>query len=56
MSVTKKEIQKKMLIKQTINAMNKQIQKLEEQKKTYIEAGKKAKQQGLSAQYKRKIF
>lgn len=51
MSVTKKEIQKKMLIKQTINAMNKQIQKLEEQKKTYIEAGKKAKQQGLSAQY-----
>lgn len=51
MSVSKKEIQKKMLIKQTINSMNKQIQKLEEQKKSYIEAGKQAKQQGLSAQY-----
>lgn len=40
MAVTKKEIQKKMLIKQTINQMNKQIQKLEEQKKVYIDAGK----------------
>lgn len=50
-SASKKEIKKKMLIKQTINAMNKQIQKLEEQKQVYIEAGKKAKQQGLTAQY-----
>ena len=48
---TKKEIKKKMLIKQTINNMNKQIQKLEEQKKVYIDAGKQAKQQGLEAQY-----
>lgn len=51
MAVLKKEIQKKMLIKQTINTMNKQIQKLEEQKKVYIEAGKQAKQKGLTAQY-----
>lgn len=51
MSVSKKEIEKRMLIRQTINTMNKQIQKLEEQKKTYIEAGKQAKQKGLTAQY-----
>ena len=40
-----------MLIKQTINAMNKQIQKLEEQKQLYIDAGKQAKEKGLDAQY-----
>lgn len=51
MAVSKKEIKKKMLIKQTINTMNKQIQKLEEQKKVYLEAGKQAKQKGLDAQY-----
>lgn len=51
MAVTKKEIKKKMLIKQTIQQMNKQIQKLEEQKKVYVEAGKQAKQKGLTAQY-----
>lgn len=51
MGISKKEIEKKMLIRQTINAMNKQIQKLEEQKKVYIDAGKQAKQRGLTAQY-----
>ena len=51
MANAKKEIKKKMLIKQTINSMNKQIQKLEEQKKVYIDAGRQAKEQGLSAQY-----
>ena len=51
MANAKKEIKKKMLIKQTINSMNKQIQKLEEQKKVYIAAGRQAKEQGLSAQY-----
>lgn len=51
MAVSKKEIEKKMLIKKTINTMNKQIQKLEEQKKVYVEAGKQAKQKGLTAQY-----
>jgi hypothetical protein len=38
-----KEIEKRMLIKQTINSMNKQIQKLEEQKEVYLRAGKEAK-------------
>lgn len=51
MGVSKKEIKKKMLIKQTINNMNKQIQKLETQKQVYIDAGKQAKQKGLTAQY-----
>ena len=51
MANTKKELEKKMLINKTINTMNKQIQKLEEQKKVYIEAGKTAKQKGLTAQY-----
>lgn len=52
MAVTsKKEIQKKMLIRKTINEMEKQIKKLEDQKKVYIEAGKQAKQKGLTAQY-----
>lgn len=51
MGISKKEIEKRMIIKQTINAMNKQIQKLEEQKKVYIEAGKQAKQKGLISQY-----
>ena len=48
---TKKEMEKRMLIKKTISEMNKQIAKLEEQKKVYIEAGKQAKQKGLNAQY-----
>ena len=51
MAVSKKEIKKKMLINKTITSMNKQIQKLEEQKKVYIDAGKQAKQKGLTAQY-----
>lgn len=51
MAVSKKEIEKRMLIKKTITSMNKQIQKLEEQKNVYIEAGKQAKQKGLTAQY-----
>lgn len=51
MASTKKEIQKKMLIKKTISEMNKQIMKLEEQEKVYIEAGREAKSRGLTAQY-----
>lgn len=49
--ITKKEVEKRMLIKRTIAEMDKQIQKLEKQKDTYIEAGKQAKQRGLTAQY-----
>ena len=51
MSVSKKEMEKKLLIKRAITSMNKQIQKLEEQKQVYIRAGKEAKQQGLKDQY-----
>ena len=47
----KKQIEKKMLIKKTKAKMNKQIDSLEEQKQFYIDAGKKAKEQGLAAQY-----
>ena len=47
-----KELKQKMLVKQTINEMNKQIAKLEQQKQTYIKAGADAKKAGLDAQYK----
>ncbi len=50
-SKQQKEIEKKMLIKRTINTMNKQINRLEEQKKVFIEAAKKAKIKGLDAQF-----
>ncbi len=50
-SKQEKEIEKKMLIKRTINAMNKQINRLEDQKKVFIEAAKKAKLKGLDAQF-----
>lgn len=50
-SKQEKEIEKKMLVKKTINQMNKHIAKLEDQKKVYLNAAKKAKKQGLDAQY-----
>ena len=46
-----KEIQKKMLVKRTVNSMNKQIAKLEEQKKVFIDAAKRAKEKNLDAQF-----
>ncbi len=46
-----KEIEKKMLIKKTINTMNKQIDTLESQKKVFIEKAKYAKKNGLESQY-----
>lgn len=46
-----KEIEKKMLVKRTINTMNKQINALEEQKKVFVEKAKTAKKNGLKAQY-----
>lgn len=45
-----KEIEKRMLVKKTLNQMNKQIEKLEEQKQVYIDAAKRATREGLSAQ------
>ena len=51
-SKQQKEIEKKMLIKRTINTMNKQINRLEEQKKVFVDAAKRAKEKDLDAQYK----
>lgn len=50
-SKQQKEIEKKMLIKRTINSMNKQINRLEDQKRVFIEAAKRAKQKDLDAQF-----
>lgn len=51
-SKQQKEIEKKMLVKRTINTMNKQINKLEDQKQVFIDAAKRAKEKSLDAQYK----
>ena len=50
-SKAEKELEKKMLIKRTINTMNKQINRLEDQKQVFIDAAKKAKEKDLEAQY-----
>lgn len=50
-SKSQKEIEKRMLIRKTINAMNKQIDALEEQKKVFIDKAKEAKKKGLDSQY-----
>ena len=50
-SKTEKEIEKKMLVKKTVNAMNKQIKTLEDQKVAFVEKAKTAKKNGLRAQY-----
>lgn len=46
-----KETKKKMLIRSTLVAMDKQIQKLESMKSGYIERGREAKSRGLTSQY-----
>lgn len=46
-----KSIEKKMLVRKTLNTMNKHIKELEEQKGTYIQAAKTAKQKNLPMQY-----
>ena len=51
-SKQQKEIEKKMLVKRTINTMNKQINKLEDQKQMFIDAAKRAKEKSLDAQFK----
>ena len=50
MSKLDREIEQKMLVKRTVNAMNKQIQKLEEQKNMFLDRAKEAKKHGLDAQ------
>lgn len=46
-----KEIEKKMLVRKTLNTMNKHIKQLEDQKDVYIQAAKTAKQKALPMQY-----
>jgi len=46
-----KEIEKRMLARKTVSQMNRHIAKLDEQKKVYIDAAKRAVRQGLKAQY-----
>lgn len=46
-----KELEKKMVIKRTLTTMKQHINELEKQKAVYIAAAKRAKAQGLSAQY-----
>lgn len=50
-SKSDKEIEKRMLVRKTINEMNKQIDKLEQQKKVFIEKATEAKKKGLESQY-----
>ena len=50
MSKATREIEKRMLVKRTINDMNKHIASLQAQKKKYIETAKTAKKKGLTAQ------
>ena len=50
-SKAQKELEKKMLVKRTINTMNKQINRLEDQKQVFIDAAKRAKEKDLEAQY-----
>jgi ERCC4-related helicase len=45
-----KDLEKRMALKKTLNAMEKQIKKLEEQKIHFIEQGKRAHQKGLKQQ------
>lgn len=51
MASAKKEMQKRMLIRKTIMAMDKQIKALEEQKEKYVASAKQAKERGLTSQY-----
>lgn len=46
-----KVIEKKMLVRKTLNTMNKHIKQLEEQKNVYINAAKTARQKSLPMQY-----
>ena len=49
-SKEQKELDKKLALKKTMNAMNKQIKKLDEQKEMFIAQGKEALQKGLQQQ------
>lgn len=46
-----KRIEQRMLVKRTVSSMEKQIAKLEERKKSFVEQARKARAEGLEAQY-----
>lgn len=46
----KKEMEKKLLVKRTISSMNKQIEKLEQQKKFFLDKAVEARKKGLDSQ------
>ncbi|MGI5842528.1 MAG: hypothetical protein ACOX6H_04500 [Christensenellales bacterium] len=46
-----KQIEKRMLVRKTLNTMNKHIKQLEDQKNIYIEAAKTARKKDLPMQY-----
>lgn len=50
-SKAQKELEQKMVIKKTLNNLNKQIKELEEKKKIAITKAKEAKEKGLSSEY-----
>lgn len=50
-SKAQKEFEKKAVIRKTLNTIQKQINQLEQQKKVYIDAARRAKKLGLKAQY-----
>lgn len=50
MSKAAREIEQRMLVKRTVNSMNKQIDKLEQQKSMFLEKAKEARRHGLEAQ------
>lgn len=50
-SKAQKELEQKLVIKKTLNNLNKQIQNLEEKKKIAITKAKEAKQKGLESEY-----
>ena len=50
-SKAQKELEKRTVIRKTLNSIQKQINQLEQQKKVYIEAAKRAKKLGLKPQY-----
>ncbi len=50
-SKQEKEMEQRMIIKRTIKQFNKHIKELDDQKDKYLAAAKRAKQEGLDAQY-----
>lgn len=50
-SKSDKELEKRMAFKKTVNELNKQINKLTDAERTYLNIARKAKENNLSNQY-----